>query len=90
MSLNFHSETFPQLKYFFPIRSVTHFHCITITNDDGHKNEDGDDILRWRGALCNVLQFIVCSINTIHRPGDYLQFGTVMNNATTKILTHIF
>ena len=61
-----------------------------LKNDDGHKNEDGDDISRWRGALCNVLQFIICSINTIHRPGDYLQFGTVMNNAATKILIHIF
>lgn len=61
-----------------------------ITKNDECENEDGDDISGGEGLYSNVLQFIICSINAIHRPGDYLQFGTVMNNAATKILIHIF
>lgn len=51
MSLNFHSETFPQLKYFFPIRSVTHFHCVTITNDDGHKKNKKSNVIEKKIEL---------------------------------------
>ena len=39
MNLNFNSEPFSQLKRFSPVITVTHSHCITITNDDGNKRE---------------------------------------------------
>lgn len=57
MSLNFHSEPFSQLKGFSPIITVTHSHCIRITNDDGNKKR--------KSKKSNVIEKKIVTYNSI-------------------------